>query len=161
RRALRDRALAKRLRTVLLIGADGFRRDLLCLPLQALPGWLYGITTGKVRADLVEKIDRYRDECFDVLWNHFKVQIVPGTPPPPPHPSPAKPALPLAEGVARLARQHLDLEQRHISMADYLRPFVQQTRQQLSQHEQQLGAHETRIEALELRLGTSATISEA
>jgi hypothetical protein len=68
--------------------------------------------------------------------------------------NPAEQALLLAEAVASLARQHLDLEQRHLTMADYLRPFVQQTRQQLA-------AHEERIEALELRLSSGATISEA
>jgi hypothetical protein len=75
------------------------------------------------------------------------------TPPPPPDLNPAEQALLLAEAVASLARQHLDLEQRHTTMADYLRPFVAQTRGQLA-------AHEERIGALELRLSSGATISE-
>jgi hypothetical protein len=161
RRAMRDRVLAKKLRTVMLVGADGFRRDLLCLPLQALPGWLYGITTGKVRADLVEKIDRYRDECFDVLWNHFKGQIVPVEPAPPTDINPVEQALMLAEAVASLARGQLEYEQRlgvvegtQRTLADYLRGFMQETR---AGHKDLV----QRVTALEVYVSGGGTISES
>ena len=46
-----------------------------------------------------------------------------------PHPSNlsgAAMALEIAEAVAALARQQLDMEQRYTTMADYMRGFVQQ-----------------------------------
>jgi hypothetical protein len=48
-RVLRDRVMAPRARTVLMTAADGRQRDLLCLPLDLLPGFLFGVTTGRVR----------------------------------------------------------------------------------------------------------------
>lgn len=70
-RVLRDRVLAARVRTVLMTAADGRQREMLSLPLDLLPGWLFGVTPGKARSDLVEKLDRYRAECFRVLWETF------------------------------------------------------------------------------------------
>src|SRR6188768_4309236 len=43
RRIARDNVLQARSRLVLFTGADGFRRDMLCLPLDLLPGWLFGV----------------------------------------------------------------------------------------------------------------------
>jgi len=153
RRVLRDALLAARLRRVVITAADGKRYSTLCLPLDMLPGWLFGITPSKTRPELTEKIKRYRAECFRVLWQAFRGDVLAPAPPAPPDLNPAEQALLLAEAVASLARQHLDLEQRQLTMADYLRPFVQQTRSQLA-------AHEERIGALELRLSSGATISE-
>lgn len=133
--------------------AEGGTQEMLALPLKFLPGWLFGIQASRVKPTLRDKILRYQRECYDVLWNAFKGEVMPVAAPSADL-NPAEQALLLAEAVASLARQHLDLEQRHITMADYLRPFVQQTRQQLT-------AHEERLTALELRLSSGATISEA
>jgi hypothetical protein len=73
-RALRDRVLAARLRTVHMTGADGRQRDLLCLPLDLLPGWLFGIDTSRVRTELAGRLDLYRAECFRVLWRAFQAE---------------------------------------------------------------------------------------
>lgn len=158
RRTKSDEVLGPALISVAIIatqkGKRGQRdRTLLCLPLHYLPGWLFGISSSKVKPDLAAKITLYRRECFDVLWRAFAPQILP-TVPSPTDLTPAGQALMLAEAVASLARQHLALEQRHTAMADYMRPFVGQTRGQLAGHEERIGA-------LELRLGTGATISEA
>ncbi len=153
RRVARDPVLTGGARDVFITAVDGKRYSMLCLPLHLLPGWLFGVQPNRVRPELTEKINRYRAECFRVLWDAFKQDIMPASAPPPTDISPAEQALMLAEAVASLARQHLDLEQRHLTMADYLRPFVTQTRGQLA-------AHEERIGAIELRLSSGATISE-
>jgi hypothetical protein len=41
-----------------------------------LPGWLFGISTARVKPELQEKITRYRRECFRVLWEAFKPQMM-------------------------------------------------------------------------------------
>ncbi len=136
------------------VGADSRRGNpnALALPLDMLPGWLFGINAERIKPELREKVIRYQEECFRVLWNAFKGDIQPATPAPPDL-NPAEQALILAEAVASLARQHLDLEQRHTTMADYTRGFIQQTRAHQARTDQ-------RITALELHISGGATISE-
>jgi hypothetical protein len=43
----------------------------LCLPLDLLPGWLFGLTPSRVKPSLAPKLHRYRKECFRVLWQAF------------------------------------------------------------------------------------------
>lgn len=71
RRTLRDEVLAARLRPVLMTAADGRQREQLCLPLDLLPGWLFGVTPSQARPEIMEKLNRYRAECFRVLWHAF------------------------------------------------------------------------------------------
>lgn len=151
-RIVRDRVLAAKVRTVVMTGADGKRYDMLALPIDLVPGWLFGITTARVAPGLADKLDRYRLECFRVLWNAFKGDVMPAAPPPADLDQ-AEQALMLAEAVASLARSHMEqtgrieaLEQKQQTMAGYLRPFVQRTNERLT--------------ALELRLSSGATISE-
>jgi hypothetical protein len=62
-------------------------------------------------------------------------------------------ALEIAEAVAALARQQLDMEQRYTTMADSMRGFVKQVRTTLSSHDE-------RLASLELRLDPQATLTE-
>ena len=127
-------------------------RGLLALPLDLLPGWLFGIAGARVKPELQEKILRYRRECFRVLWEAFKADIVPT--PPATELSGAALAYEIATAVQSLARQQMDIEARlgqvagrQEVMAEYLRGFIQQT--------------EGRLTTLELQLSGGATISEA
>jgi hypothetical protein len=151
-RVLRDEVLAAQARLVVMARSDGRRVEMLCLPLDLLPGWLFGVQPSRARSELVDKLRRYRAECFRVLWNAFKGDVLPAAPPPADLDQ-AEQALMLAEAVASLARSHMEqagrieaLEQKHQTMADYLRPFIQHTNERLT--------------ALELRLSSGATISE-
>ena len=151
-RIRRERVLHEALTVCIMQTVQG-DREMVALPLKLLPGFLFGLNASRVKPELRDKILRYQRDCYEVLWTAFKGDIVPAASAPVGDSNPAEQALLLAEAVASLARQHLDLEQRHLTMADYLRPFVAQTRSQLM-------AHEERIGALELRLGSGATISE-
>ncbi len=153
RRVRRDSILAEGLRSVAIMATEGYPREVLALPLELLPGWLFGISTARVKPELQEKITRYRRECFRVLWNAFKGDVVP-TAPAPLDLSPVEQALMLAEAVASMAREHLALDQRVTTIADYTRGFIQQTKG----HQARTDA---RLTALELRLSSGATISEA
>lgn len=55
--------------------ADGRQRDQLCLPLDLLPGWLSGVSLGRARPELTEKLQRYRADCFRVLWQAFAGEV--------------------------------------------------------------------------------------
>lgn len=42
-----------------------------CLPLNKLNGWLFGISAARVKPELRERLIAYQRECFDVLAAHF------------------------------------------------------------------------------------------
>ena len=146
---------------VIVMNTPGGPQEMLALPLKILPGFLFGLNATRVKPELRDKILRYQADCYEVLWNAFKADILPQPTAPPADLSPAEQALILAEAVASLARQHLELEQKQSAMADYLRPFVQQTRHELIQQRARLDQHAERLSALELHLSGGATISEA
>lgn len=49
----------------------GGPQTLLCLPLDYLNGWLFGISASRVKEELRDKIIRYQRECYRVLANAF------------------------------------------------------------------------------------------
>ncbi|MEY4909477.1 MAG: hypothetical protein RL260_3195, partial [Pseudomonadota bacterium] len=53
------------------VAEDGKRRRMLCLPLDHLNGWLFGVDVARVREDLRERMNWYRRECYAVLARHF------------------------------------------------------------------------------------------
>ena len=42
------------------------------LPLEYLPGYLFGINASRVKPELKEKVIRYQRECFRILWQAFQ-----------------------------------------------------------------------------------------
>jgi len=174
RRAQADPVIAPRLRTLALTGADGRRRELLCLPLDLLPGYLFGIDTGRVKAGLMDKLNRYRADCFRVLWEAFRGEawavreaVVPSalTDVAAPVVSGAALALEIATAVQHLARNQLEIEQRladvagkHEVMADYVRGFIIETNRRLTDIEQVTGqgATITDGQAAEISLAVKA-----
>ena len=47
RRVMRDEILVEAAMTVIMTGADGRQRKMMCIPLELLPGWLFGITASR------------------------------------------------------------------------------------------------------------------
>jgi len=95
---------------------EGGPVDTLCLPLDVIPGWLFGIQTSRVRDDIWRKLIRYQRECFRVLWDAFKADVRPQLDPalatmqPAADLTPAERALALAEAVYTMARQQVAIE---------------------------------------------------
>ena len=56
--------------------SEGGVQKMLCLPLRKLPGWLMSISPAKVKPEVREKLERYQDECDDVLWRYWNGQVV-------------------------------------------------------------------------------------
>ena len=53
------------------VADDGKSREMVCLPLRKLFGWLMTVSPNKVNPDIKDKIIRYQDECDDVLWQYW------------------------------------------------------------------------------------------
>ena len=146
-RIMRDDVLVGALRGVFITntpGVGGGTQEMLCLPIDLLPGFLFGVTTTRVKPELREKITRYRRECFRVLWEAFRPEIlgaaelVPAS-----EPSSAAIAYELATAVQHLARQQLDFEQRLDKSARWAKGI------------------EDRVSALELQVSPQEHISDA
>ena len=54
-----------------MVAEDGKTREMLCLPLSMLNGWLFGVDVNRVREEIRPKLIRYQTECFEVLAQHF------------------------------------------------------------------------------------------
>lgn len=56
------------------ITATGGVPGSLCLPVEYLNGWLFGIHASRVKSELRGKIIRYQRDCYRVLWEAFSAQ---------------------------------------------------------------------------------------
>lgn len=56
---------------VTAISADGKRREMVCMPLRKLSGWLASISAAKVKPEIRDKLIAYQDECDNDLWRYW------------------------------------------------------------------------------------------
>lgn len=75
-RIMRDEVLAESARFVRITRTAVGRRTVVCLPLDFLPGWLFGISFDRVRPELRPALKRYRRECFRALAQAFSPELV-------------------------------------------------------------------------------------
>jgi hypothetical protein len=152
-RTMRDPVLADEVRFVRVTRANskGGNPEVLALPLDKLPGWLFGISAARVREELRDKIIRYQRDCFRVLWDTFRHEIMPSTTPAtvpvPTDRSGAEIAYEMATAIQHLARQQMEMEQRLGGRMDSMARWATQV--------------ERRIGSLELQINPEETITEA
>ncbi len=93
--------------------------NVLALPIEFLHGWLFGISTARIKPEFQEKLTRYRLECFRVLWRAFQAEPLAAT-------SPSRALTSVTEvrefglAMARLAEEHLALDSRLSATEDRL-----------------------------------------
>jgi len=51
-------------------GQPDQRREMLCLPLDMINGWLFGINATRVKAELRDRLIQYQRECFWLRLTH-------------------------------------------------------------------------------------------
>ncbi|CAM3962410.1 phage antirepressor N-terminal domain-containing protein [Xenorhabdus thuongxuanensis] len=56
---------------IVIVAADGKERNMICLALRKLAGWLATISPNKVKASIRDKVIRYQEECDDVLYEYW------------------------------------------------------------------------------------------
>lgn len=53
------------------VPSNGGKQQMLCLPLDMLNGWLFGIDSSRVKPEIKDRVIAYQRECFKVLADHF------------------------------------------------------------------------------------------
>lgn len=70
-RIVRDEVLYSTVVIITTVAEDAKNREMLCIPIKKLNGWLFGLNPNKVRADLKERLENYQEECFLALWDYW------------------------------------------------------------------------------------------
>lgn len=69
----RDLVLSEEVRRVRVTRTDQRQdEEMICLPLEYLNGWLFGVNASRVKPELREKVVRYQRECYKILWQTFQ-----------------------------------------------------------------------------------------
>ena len=71
KRIQRNPVLARTMSMTDMVAEDGKRREMVCLPLSKLNGWLFGVDVNRVREEIKPRLIQYQEECSDVLFRHF------------------------------------------------------------------------------------------
>jgi hypothetical protein len=147
-RLKRDLVLASELRSVFVTQVEPGRssdaaeteatREMICLPLDFLNGWLFGVNARRVKDSVRQQFVRYQRECHRALFEAFnegRLTTEPGFDELLASDTPAAQAYKMAAAIMKMARQQLILEAR------------------LESHSSQLVNHEQRLEEIEATLG--------
>ena len=68
----RNAVLKPTVRVIRTVAEDGKPRDMICLPLEYLNGWLFGVDVSRIKdAAVRERLTQYQRECFTVLYNYW------------------------------------------------------------------------------------------
>lgn len=139
----RDSILSKKLTRVVIQPLDtsnegGGEQEFMCLPLDYINGWLFGINANRVKPEVKERLLIYQENCYQVLAEAFQEGRLTSDPTFDDllqSDSEAVQAYKMAMAVVKLARQQILLEAR------------------LDQHEEQMTDYGNRLEQIEAQLG--------
>lgn len=71
RRILRDQLLSEGV-AITATPSPGGSQETMCLPLDLIPGWLFGIDDRRIRDEAIRvKVLEYKRHCYRVLYEHF------------------------------------------------------------------------------------------
>lgn len=76
-RIKRDDVLNSTVFIINTVGNDDKDREMVCLPIQYLNGWLFGIDVKRVKPEIRETLITYKRECYQALfdyWNKGKAE---------------------------------------------------------------------------------------
>jgi hypothetical protein len=68
---LREQGEKFNCRVISMVASDGKLREMLCIPLEKLNGWLFSVNPEKVRPDIKHTVALYQEECFIVLYEYW------------------------------------------------------------------------------------------
>lgn len=139
-RIRRDPVLARKVVGVFITntptagGTSGGRQEMLCLPLDMIHGWLFGITVSRVKEELQEKILRYQEECYRVLYAAF---------------TPSQAASPTSDDSDALWLAMRENAQQQVELWDAMiaeRRRLRETQELVDMHEESLWEHSRELD---------------
>jgi|GEM_PF-267763 len=68
---MRDPVLSSTACVIQAVAEDGKKREMVCLPLEYLNGWLFKLDVSRYDGPVRDKLIRYQRECYQVLYEHF------------------------------------------------------------------------------------------
>lgn len=71
-RIQRDEVLSSTVVMMTMVAQDGKNRETVCLPLEYLNGWLFGIDVSRCREEIRPALIQYKRECYQVLANYWQ-----------------------------------------------------------------------------------------
>lgn len=71
KRIKRDEKTSQLWSSMTTVGADNKSRQMVCLPLKFIFGWIFTVDSGLVKKGSKEQLIAYQLECYDVLYEHF------------------------------------------------------------------------------------------
>lgn len=69
-RISRDEVLAQGA-VIITAPTKGGLQEMLCLPIHYLNGWLFGVDTNRVKAEIKETLITYKKECYQALFDYW------------------------------------------------------------------------------------------
>ncbi|MBR8719965.1 hypothetical protein IX307_001148 [Bacteroides pyogenes] len=67
----RDEILGSTACIIHAVAADEKQREMYAIPYRYIFGWLFSIDISKVNENARESVKRYKQECYDALYEHF------------------------------------------------------------------------------------------
>lgn len=69
-RIKRDEVLAQGM-VIITTPTKGGLQEMLCLPIHYLNGWLFGVDTNRIKAEIKETLITYKKECYQALFDYW------------------------------------------------------------------------------------------
>lgn len=70
-RIKRDEVLNSVVRVIGTTGTDGKQYDMMCLPIEFLNGWLFGVDAKRVKPEIKAPLIQYKMQCYKVLHDYW------------------------------------------------------------------------------------------
>ena len=70
-RMKRDDVLNATMVIITIVAEDGKKREMICLPIEYLNGWLFGIDINRCKPEIRDTLIKYKKECYQALHDYW------------------------------------------------------------------------------------------
>ncbi len=70
-RIKRDDVLSSTMIVMIMVAEDGKKREMICLPIEYLNGWLFGIDINRCKPEIRDTLIKYKKECYQALHDYW------------------------------------------------------------------------------------------
>ena len=70
-RIKRDNVLSSTMIVMIIVAEDGKKREMICLPIEYLNGWLFGIDINRCKPEIRNTLIKYKKECYQALHDYW------------------------------------------------------------------------------------------